>query len=358
MEGKQPKGSPSPGMMLAPMACIVTFGIVGNVLTLITVLNKRCKKTSFIVVIAALAITDTIVLISAPLYAMMRSSAVFLCKLLTFCLYASRHISVWLVAVLTLERTFTVYWPIKVNSVCVPKTGFIVVAVAIATLLATDAHLLFGNTFIILENKTECGFKNTAFENFYIFYFPWIDLTIGLILPAIVIVASNSAILVRVFNSTSALTTNTQADRMNKNRHLLRMALLVSTAFLVLYLPRLIYKVSRPYIYKDTSLNRINETDANMSAVVSNLVLLNHGINFMLYIFSGNRFRNELRNTLCRPPATVGPEPGIRSIKTNVQGTHQNNRHMTNDMPPQQSNYQMEERKSNDRKSFRSKTNK
>ena len=335
-------------MMLAPMACIVTFGIVGNVLTLITVLNKRCKKTSFIVVIAALAITDTIVLISAPLYALMRNSAVFLCKLLTFCLYASRHISVWLVAVLTLERTFTVYWPIKVNSVCVPKTGFIVLAVVIATLLATDAHLLFGNTFISFGNKTECGFKNTAFENFYIFYFPWIDLTIGLILPAIVIIALNSAILVRVFNSTSALTTNTQADRINKNRHLLRMAFLISTAFLVLYLPRLIYKVSRPYIYKDTSLNRINETDANMSAVVSNLVLLNHGINFMLYIFSGNRFRNELRNTLCRSPATVGPEPGIKSIKTNVQVTNQNN-HMTNDMHPQQSNYQMEERKSNDR---------
>ena len=320
MEENQPEVSPKPWLVLAPMACTVTFGIIGNVLTLITVLNKRCKKTSFIVVIAALAITDTLVLVSAPLYALLRSSAAFLCKFVTFCLHGSRHTSVWLVAVLTLERTLVVYFPSKVKNVCVPKTGFIVVAIVIATLLATDAHLLFGNTLITLGNKTECGFMNTAFENFYLFYFPWIDLTIGLILPAIVIVASNSAILVRVFNSTRALTTTTQADRIYKNRHLLRIAFLVSTAFLVLYLPRLVYKVSRPYIYElsDTALNFVNETDANVSAVVANIVLLNHGINFLLYIFSGKRFRSELRNTLCRSPATVGPQPGIRSIQSNV----------------------------------------
>ena len=132
MEENQPQVSPSPWLILVPVACIVTFGIVGNVFTLITVLNKRCKKTSFIVVITALAITDSIVLVSFPLNALSRSSTVLLCKFSKFCVHYSRHTSVWLVVVLTLERTFAVYYPIKVKDVCVPKTGFVVVATVVA----------------------------------------------------------------------------------------------------------------------------------------------------------------------------------------------------------------------------------
>ena len=342
---------PTPWLVLAPAACILPFGIVGNVLTLITVLNKRCKKTSFIVVIAALAITDTIVLVSFPLNTLSRNSTVFLCKFSKFCVNYSRHISVWLVVALTLEITFAVYCPSKVKDVCVPKTGFIVVAIVIAILFASDAHILFGITSITFENKTECGFTNTRFETFYLFFFPWIDLTIGLILPAIVIVASNSAILVRVFKSTAALTctTTTGTNRRDKNKQLLRMTLLVSIVFLILYLPRLLYIVSRPYIYElsDTAFAFANETDANLSAVLANLAMLNHGINFMLYIFSGKRFRNELRKALCRSPATVAPDLRIRNLQTNARVTRRNS-DATNERPTKQANYQCEERKSNE----------
>ena len=261
----------------------------------------------------------------------------------------SRHISVWLVVTLTLERMFAVYCPSKVKDVCVPKTGFIVVAIVIAILFASDAHILFGITSITYGNKTGCGFTNTRFEKYYLFYFPWIDLTIGLILPAIVIIASNSAILVRVFKSTAALTTTTGTNRRDKNKQLVRMTLLVSTVFLILYLPRQLYIVSRPYIYElsDTAFAFANETNANLSTVTANLALLNHGINFMLYTFSGKRFRNELRNTLCRSPATVAPELRIRSLQTNARVT-QRNSDATNERPTKQANYQFEERKSNE----------
>ena len=164
------------------------------------------------------------------------------------------------------------------------------------------------------------------------------------------IIASNSAILVRVFKSTAELTTTTTgSNRRDENKQLLRIVLLVSTALLILYLPRLLYIVSRPYIYElsDTPFAFANETDANLSAVLANLAMLNHAINFMLYIFSGKRFRNDLRNTLCLSQATFGHEPGIRSIQTNARATRKNIA-VTNDNQTERRDNLLEERKSNE----------
>ena len=307
-------------LVFAPLVCIMIFGIVGNVLTLITVLNKRCKKTSFVIIIAALAITDTVVLVSVALHVSLRyvSSTITVCKFLAYCVYGSRHISVWLVSALSVERTFAVYFPSKVKILCVPKTGFIVVAITIAVLSFADVHFLFGYTFGTFGKSTDCVFTDNGFKQFYLYMYPWIDLTIGFILPAIVIVTSNSAILVRVFKMTGALRT-TAAIRNDKNKQLLRIAFLVSTAYLVLYLPGLAYTVIRPYIYEiaDSAYTFANEYDANINAALANLVLLNHAINFILYVFSGKRFRNEFKNALCRSLATVRPEPRRETIQMN-----------------------------------------
>ena len=209
--------------------------------------------------------------------------------------------------------------PTKVKDYCVPKTGLIVVAIVIAMAAAVDAHFLFGYTFTEVRNTTDCGFVSEGFEHFYHFIYPWTDLVITLILPAIVIIASNTAILVRVFNVTSAVASTTdESNRRDKNKQLVKIVFLVSASFLVLNTPLPVYSAIRPYIYElsNGAYDFANETDANLFAVFTSLFLLNHGINFLLYVLSGKRFRNELRNALYSPTPHAWLEPGTDSSGT------------------------------------------
>ena len=293
---------------------IIVTGLVGNVLTLITFLNKRSKKTSFTVLLAALAIADIAVLSSSIFQVWVRyafdihveNSGVFWCKVYWYFAYVPPHISVWLVSALTAERTYSVYFPTKVKVFCVPKTGLIIVSIIVAVLLIADGHLLFGYTLVKIGNTTVCSFTNLEFEEFYLHIITWIDLGFFFILPATVIVILNIATVVRYSKSTIVQS----AISKDKSRQLLRMTFLVSTAFIVLYSPGPVYMIVRPWIFgmSDISLSVLeNPTDEVIIAVLFNLLLVIHAINFMLYVFSDKRFRNELRNALCRSLSTVHP---------------------------------------------------
>ena len=292
---------------------IVVTGFVGNVLTLITMINRNCKKTSFTVILAALAIVDIVVLIGPLCRGWMRytfdfsieNSGTVWCRLIWYLVYAPAHISVWLVTALTAERTYSVYYPRKVKTVCVVKTGIIVVAIVVAILLVADAHLLFGFTLMENQNTTACTFTNHRYEDFFYQVFTWIDLVIGFIAPAATILTLNIVTVVRFSNSSVAL------SEINKDklRQLLRITSLISMTFIVLYLPGLIYQIIRPHIFETSADNWANETDEVINTVFLNLIYLSHAINFLLYVFSGKRFRNELRNAVCRSSTTVHPEP-------------------------------------------------
>ena len=125
----------------APPAIIIA-GTVGNILSLMAVTNRQCRKSSFTVYLATLAITDT-----AYLYVTVFSNWLvnafdidfgsfwkILCKMAYFLSFLASHASSWLVVALTAERTFCTYFPHKIKSVCVPRTGYIVVGTIIGVL--------------------------------------------------------------------------------------------------------------------------------------------------------------------------------------------------------------------------------
>ena len=292
---------------------IVVTGVIGNMLTLITVFNSHSKKTSFTVILAALAIADVAVLTCALCRGWLRyafdlsveNSGSVCCKLVWYFLYTPAHISVWLVTALTAERTFSVYFPAKFKAVCVPKTGLIVVATVVASFLVADGHLLFGFALIRNENSSVCTFTSPGYEDFFFRIFSWIDLVIGFIIPASVSLILNIVTVVRFHYTTVTLSTINK----DKTRQLLRITTLISTTFIVLYLPGLLYQIIRPLIFETTSDKWANDTDEVISTLFLNLIYLSHAINFLLYVFSGKRFRNELRNALCRSSNEVRPEP-------------------------------------------------
>ena len=282
---------------------IVLTGLVGNVLTLITVLNKHSKKTSFTVILAALAICDSAYLvymcqswlrIAFEVY--LENSGVLGCKLAFYLAYTLPHISVWLVTVLAAERTFSVYFPLKVKTFCVTKTGVIIVASVIALFTVADLHLLFGFTLAEGQNATGtvCTFTSHGYKNFFYLVYTWIDLVIGFILPAATSLSFNIITVVRFRKSALS------AKKRETMKQLIIITCLVSTTFIVLYFPALLYQIIRPYIFDlKTDQYYGNSIDEAVDSLFLNLINLSHAVNFLLYVFSGKRFRKELRQALC-----------------------------------------------------------
>ena len=281
---------------------IVLTGLVGNVLTLITVLNKHSKKTSFTVILAALAICDSAYLVCwfKPWLentngVSLENSGIVWCKLIWYLLFTLPHISVWLVTVLAAERAFSVYFPLKVKTLCVTKTGIIIAATIVALFAVTDLHLMFGFTLAESQNATDivCTLTNNGYKNFFYLVYTWIDLVIGFILPAAASLSFNIVTVVKFRKSTMS------AKKRETVKQLIIIACLVSTTFIVLYFPALLYQLIRPYIFDLTVDKYGNSTDEVIHTLFVNTIVLSHAVNFILYVFSGKRFRQELRQALC-----------------------------------------------------------
>ena len=134
-------------------AVFLFVGTVGNILSVITVTNKHCKKSSYTVYLAGLAIADLLTLYTFIIVINSQQETFGINLTTTSPLFCKFHvalsglfacISIWLMVILALERTFVVYFPFKVKSVCKPKTAFIITAMIVTFFVAYHSHYVYG----------------------------------------------------------------------------------------------------------------------------------------------------------------------------------------------------------------------
>ena len=137
-------------LILAPV--FLCLGTIGNVLSIITVTNKHCKKSSYTVYLAGLAIADILavymVILGGPLPESfgrnpIQTSTVF-CKLQWYFLGIATTCSIWLTVILALERAFSVYFPFKAKTVCKPKNALITTTLLAVFFSGLNSHYLYG----------------------------------------------------------------------------------------------------------------------------------------------------------------------------------------------------------------------
>ena len=290
---------------------IVFVGTIGNVLSFIAVTNKHCKKSSFTTYIAAFAVVDTVFLFLVVLNSWLhfvfdidlQEINTVSCKLIEFLILLFGHGSSWLIAALTVERTFCTYFPYKVKIVCRPRTGYIVIATIFLFLSALNLHELFGFGFEYHSesNRTDCSFINIRYENFVLYYFSWIEFALYFLLPVLVIIVGNSATVIRVFRTNTASLATSDVNRTRRNRHLLIITLLVSFSFIIFVSPVTLYFSLKPYLFEDADYFFSSSVAEDVvSTIVYHLGFMNHAINFFLYILSGKRFRRGLKAAFCQ----------------------------------------------------------
>ena len=271
---------------------IICLGTIGNFLTIITLNGKRTstKRTSFSVYLTAMSVTDTLNLLVSVLgdwlpfvlrfdFRLLGGSV--LCKLNYFSSILLYVISPWILVCLTVEKCLVTTFPFKFMHLSQSRAAYRSVSVVLGCLVALDAHFLYGFELKEHNNETNvCGFVDENYEYFFFNIWPWINTLLNFIIPAIIFITGNIAMLRAVKKSAGRVGSETSRKR---SRDMIAITMLANLNYITLAMPFIVYHIICQGVMEPT-----------LRAIFMNLINLNYAMNFYMYVLSVKRFRNDL----------------------------------------------------------------
>ncbi|XP_052777447.1 galanin receptor type 2-like [Mya arenaria] len=300
--------------IVAPI--IIVVGIVGNLLSVVVFLRQMRKVTSTVVFLFTLALSDIVILLCGPLRNWIRFTwdvdirlmSDTGCRLQVYVTYLSLHFSSWLLVAVTLERAISVILPHRVKLICTPKNAFAYTLILFLVLAALNTVNIVMYSLNGVKNLN-CAPKTAEYRSFRDNIFEWIDLAVSFAIPFIILLAGNAVIIHHLQRSRSRRDQLMagQGDRQDASGRYSRSVsvLLISLCliFLVTMTPISAYLVYYPIRYRQVEALYTRDALAGWHSfqellfyhtVFSLLSYTNAALNFLLYVFSGTRFRSEL----------------------------------------------------------------
>ena len=280
---------------------VSVIAIIGNSLTFCICMKKSNRKKSFMMYLAALAFFDTLnsinyikgFLCELPNFCL---SPELHCKLVLFIFDSSAYISSWLIVAISLERAISTKIPHHVAKISSRRFGIKTISIFIIIALILNSHCLYGWTGVIHESMVKCYTIPGTYTILWAYFRPFLNTVFYSLIPGTIIILCNTVMVKAVF--ASAKIRGTISDQTAKrNRELMIVAVLVSVSFVVLTSPFTLLM----YINANGAHVTLDLTDETLDYIYDIAVLMtiiNHAINFFLYVVSGSRFRQQLKELL------------------------------------------------------------
>ena len=213
------------------------------------------------------------------------------CKLTYFLFYFCRHCSSALLVVMSLEKCFVLYLPLKAKTICTVKTAKWLSSIVSLAIIIYDCQL-----FIITKSYLYYGFRfctQVRISPSYWAKYRKIDSILYSFGPFIVMMIANLAIIFKFMqakwrsrknNHPGEVTSQALSKSASRGTAML---VTVSMTFIILTSP--------------VTLNsaKVITTDSYIQiAVIGSMQYLNHSINVILYCVMGKKFRQELLKTI------------------------------------------------------------
>ena len=308
---------------------IIPLGSLGNTLTIIVILRHFRKMTSISLFLLCLAFSDLLVLYTICLRHWIRNMWKFdvrsmsesACKLHVYFTYVSMQLSSWLLVGVTTEKVISVVVPHRVKFICTSKTVKIVIGVIILTILVLNCHILYGMN--LKENANLdyhdvlCSAKSGSYENFFYTVWPWIDFCVMLAVPFFILICSNIIIISRIAihnkrwrSIKGEMLFSGDID----SKRITFLLIWLCVFFFLCLTPSGIYFIVSPY-WRESILDQDRyenihhdlEYMAFWYAIINCVSYLNATCNFIFYVLTGTRFRQEIINLVtCRRSPTDG----------------------------------------------------
>ena len=215
------------------------------------------------------------------------------CKLGYFLFYFGRQYSSSLLVLMSLEKCFAVYFPLKSKTVCTVRTAKWtagITGVALATFNIINFFL--ESHFIKSSNHYVCYYSFDPSVIYVVYNVNSVLYSFG---PFLLMFITNFAIVFRFMRAKCKSTNETESTNQALVKSATRgtaMVVTVSVTFLFLTAPTAVNMALWHVIRLSNSA--IYRTFMNLTQY------LNHSINGVLYCIVGSRFRNELLKLFCR----------------------------------------------------------
>ena len=227
----------------------------------------------------------------------MPPNQLWFCKMVVSIVISCVQTSAFLIVAMTFKRFYSIIRPHKAASFNTVKRAKIIIV----------GIFVFSFSFYSLQwylsgnNGPICIANTIAAQNVYGKVYHWVTQFMNFIFPFTSLLIMNSFII-HTLRQRSRLnitvTTHQNKEESNKTKHpekqLYTMLLLVTFAYLTLTLP---VKILEIYLIFNSGNTPTYYAALQLFYQLSGkLYYTNHGINFFLYVMSGQKFRTELKN--------------------------------------------------------------
>ncbi|CAF1068007.1 unnamed protein product [Adineta ricciae] len=305
---------------------IISF--CGNLLCLLVLCRQRLKRNSYTQYLIALAIVDTGAILCEALKALdevhqyqnadkrtLIQHTLMSCKFYYYIRYIFYSMSSWVTVALAVERLVAIKFPLWSKHICsVINARRILFLILLFTMMIQSYHLVIKGIDCKPSSspfsqptaaKSSCRCKTlpdyAAVEVILTVYL-W-RLCLMTLLPLTIIITVNILIMSKLFSGNS-LNDHTNAVNNSRRKTVLlykisRMLVIVSSIYLVLHVPGSSFEILKfmflnPYRLCDTKWRYFMSIVHDIFDLITNF---NYGINFYLYIISGQHIRTELFRT-------------------------------------------------------------
>ena len=213
------------------------------------------------------------------------------CKFVFFLFYFGRHYSSALLVLMSVEKCFTLYFPLKSKTVCTVRSAKWATGIVGVVLAGYNILQFFDGESHFIESY---GYRVCYFIlDFWEIMFA-VDSVLYSFGPFILMFMTNFAIVFK-FMASKCKSNSTESTNQALAKSATRgtaMVVTVSVTFLILTAPTAVY-TALPHVIP-LSENPEYQVFMNITQY------LNHTINGVLYCIVGSKFRNELLKILCK----------------------------------------------------------
>ena len=293
---------------------ISAFGLIGNLFSVIVLANRRMKSSTSCYLIA-LAVFDSIVLISLVLFLALPSISFQTGQIAGYTrLYpymqpyayptalTAQTCSIYTTVAFTVERFIAVCWPLRAAKMCTISRSRKAILIIVACSFIYNVPRMFEyrviETWDPITNYTRVSYELTELgvnPTYRHVYFIYMHIFFMLLIPFITLAVLNTMLIRAVKQSEHAKgKVNNKAKRENS---LTIMLISVIIVFLICQVPSIVDNILMATLSPD-----ILQTAplVKLTCISSLMVITNSAVNFYLYCVFGRKFRRVFCRIFCQ----------------------------------------------------------
>lgn len=301
---------------------LVCLGLIGNFLSVAVFSSKDMRCISSNVYLLLLAISDSMYLLSVLFYKLLThlrclflpaitsldiaNMSSFLCISLQCLVDYFSDYSTCLIMAFTIERFIAVYLPHRFKEICTVKRARVnCIAIFMVIMIIIPYHIMYMGFFN--EKYKVCAIIENYHTIFSILYF--VESLLFRIIPVFLIFILNIFIIKKITfiakekkrrkSICKPLKPGSRhAQREDKSMQLTILLILVSSTYIICYIPTLIH-FTIDYLHMAKVIEHSREVMETINNFFKITYIFGFASNFLLYTMSGQVFRSQLAVILC-----------------------------------------------------------